>query len=118
MTRHALLAGAFVALAALPAASETAPGEVVFVDGTVAASLTGVAGDPENGAKVMTTAAKGNCVACHQVDAIPNVQFPGTIGPPLDGAADRWSEAQLRGIVANLVTIGARRRALVAAGAS
>ena len=101
MTRHALLAGAFVALAALPAASETAPSEVAFVDGAVAASLTGVAGDPENGAKVMTTAAKGNCVACHVIAAMPKVQFPGNIGPALDGAASRYDEAQLRGLVTN-----------------
>ena len=27
--------------------------------------------------------------------------FHGEIGPPLDGAGERWSEAELRGIVAN-----------------
>jgi len=32
---------------------------------------------------------------------MPDVQFPGTIAPPLDGAADRWTEAELRGIVTN-----------------
>lgn len=29
------------------------------------------------------------------------LQFHGEIGPPLDGVADRWSEAEIRGIVAN-----------------
>jgi sulfur-oxidizing protein SoxX len=43
----------------------------------------------------------GNCVACHTVGALPEVQFPGDIAPPLDGVADRWTEAELRGIVAN-----------------
>jgi sulfur-oxidizing protein SoxX len=101
MTRHALLAGAFVALAALPAASETAPNDVVYSEGAVAASLSGAPGDAENGAKVMTTAAKGNCVACHTIAAMPKVQFPGNIAPPLDGVASRYDEAHLRGLVAN-----------------
>ena len=101
MTRHALLAGATAALAALPAASETAPKDVAFAEGAVATSLSSVAGDPESGAKIMTTNAKGNCVACHLIEAMPNVQFPGNIAPPLDGVASRYDEAQLRGIIAN-----------------
>jgi len=35
------------------------------------------------------------------VSAMPKVQFQGDVGPSLDGAATRWDEAQLRGIVAN-----------------
>jgi sulfur-oxidizing protein SoxX len=101
MTRHILLAAAAVAFTALPATSDTAPKDVVFEGGEVKTSLTGVPGDPAAGAKVMTTNALGNCVACHMIEAMPDVQFPGTIAPPLDGAADRWSEAQLRGIVTN-----------------
>lgn len=89
------------AAVAAPALAETAPSDVVYEDGAVAASLTGTPGDPENGAKVMTTNAKGNCVACHVIGAMPKVQFPGNIGPALDGVASRYSEAQLRGIVAN-----------------
>ncbi len=42
-----------------------------------------------------------NCVACHEVSALADVPFHGEIGPMLDGAGDRWSEAELRGIVAN-----------------
>ncbi len=49
----------------------------------------------------MTTNALGNCVACHQISQLPEVSFQGNIAPPLDGVADRYSEAQLRGIVAN-----------------
>lgn len=101
MTRPVILAAVLTAMAALPAASETAPSEVAYEEGAVAASLTGVPGNPEEGAKVMTTNALGNCVACHQIAAMPNVQFPGTIAPALDGVADRYNEAQLRGIVAN-----------------
>lgn len=105
MTRQlcppAVLALALAAATAMPAASETAPTEVVFADGAVEVSLSGTPGNPEEGVKVMTTAALGNCVACHQIAALPDVQFPGDIGPALDGAADRWTEAELRGIVTN-----------------
>lgn len=101
MARRLLLVSAMALAVAGPAFSEMAPSEVAYVEGAVEGSLSGAPGNPEEGVKVMTTAALGNCVACHQVSALPNVQFPGTIGPPLDGAADRWSEAQLRGIVAN-----------------
>jgi len=39
--------------------------------------------------------------ACHANSEMEDVPFHGEVGPSLDGAADRWSEAQLRGIVAN-----------------
>lgn len=101
MTHQLWLAAALVAAVALPASAETGPKDVVFEEGAVAQSLTGVPGDAAEGAKVMSTNALGNCVACHTIEAMPDVQFPGNIGPPLDGAGDRWDEAQLRGIVAN-----------------
>ena len=47
----------------------------------------------------METNALGNCVACHAVEAMPDVPFQGNIAPQLDGVADRWTEAELRGIV-------------------
>ncbi|MCT8328421.1 sulfur oxidation c-type cytochrome SoxX [Albidovulum sediminis] len=101
MTSRLWLAS-WVALAAtVPATAETAPGEVSYVEGAVAASLSGAAGDPAAGVKVMTTNAQGNCVACHQIAALPDVPFQGNIAPALDGVADRYDEGQLRGIVAN-----------------
>ncbi len=81
-------------------AGEVAPTEVVFEDGALATSLSGVAGDPANGPKVLGKKG-GNCIACHQVSALPELAFQGEIGPPLDGVADRWSEAEIRGIVAD-----------------
>lgn len=101
MTGRLWLAAVAAFAAAVPAMSETAPKDVAFVEGAIEASLSGAPGNPEEGAKVMTTNALGNCVACHQIAALPEVEFPGDIGPPLDGAADRWTEAQLRGIVTN-----------------
>ncbi|MCY1707226.1 sulfur oxidation c-type cytochrome SoxX [Pannonibacter sp. SL95] len=101
MKRRLALAAVVVTATAMPVMSETAPKDIVFDGGAIAASLTGTPGDPKNGIKVMTTNALGNCVACHVVGALPDVQFPGTIAPPLDGVADRYSEAELRGLVAN-----------------
>jgi sulfur-oxidizing protein SoxX len=81
--------------------ADTAYEAVAFVDGAVAESLTGTPGDAAEGRKVMESKALGNCVTCHQVTAMADVPFHGEIGPSLDGAADRWDEAQLRGIIAN-----------------
>lgn len=82
-------------------AGAVAPGDVAYVDGAVEQSLTGVAGDPGNGAEIVGSKKLGNCVACHQVSALADVPWHGEVGPPLDGVADRWSEAEIRGIVSN-----------------
>lgn len=92
---------ASVGLAATAFAAEVAPSDVTYDNGAVEASLTGTPGNPEEGAKVISNRGLGNCVACHQISALPDVPWQGGIGPSLDGAGDRWSEAQLRGIVAN-----------------
>lgn len=82
-------------------AGEVAPTDVVFNDaGAVEASLSGVAGNPEEGAKVMVNRGQGNCMACHVVSAI-DAPFQGNVGPALNGVADRWSEAELRSILVN-----------------
>jgi len=96
---YALVASVGVATSAF--AAEVAPTAVSYTDGAVEMSLTGVAGNPEEGAKIVGSKKLGNCVACHEVSALPDIAFQGLIGPSLDGAGDRWSEAELRGIVAN-----------------
>ncbi|WP_281708768.1 sulfur oxidation c-type cytochrome SoxX [Phaeobacter italicus] len=94
------LAACLVGTVAL--AGETAPKEVVYDEyGAVETSLSGVAGDAASGALLVGDKSKGNCVACHRVSALADVPFHGEIGPSLDGAADRWNEAELRGLVAN-----------------
>ncbi len=93
--------GILLSLAAGTAFGGTAPGDLTFADGAVAQSLTGQPGDATEGAKVMANRAMGNCVACHTVSAMPDVAFQGNVGPTLDGAASRWEEAQLRGIVSD-----------------
>ncbi len=85
---------------AAAAAEPVAPMDVSYEDGAIAASLSGTPGDPGNGAVLMNKGA-GNCIACHAVSALSDLPFHGEIGPMLDGTADRWTEAELRGIVAN-----------------
>jgi len=97
----AMIPAAFLALATPVVSGEVASGDVIYDGGAVAVSLSGVAGDAAAGEKVMTTRGLGNCVACHQVTALSKAAFHGNVGPSLDGAADRWTEAQLRGIVSN-----------------
>ena len=82
-------------------AGTLSPGDVTFQDGAVAKSLTGVAGDPVKGKDWFTGRKLGNCLACHENSDAKNESFHGEVGPILDGVADRWSEAELRGIVAN-----------------
>jgi sulfur-oxidizing protein SoxX len=83
-------------------AGEVAPKDVAYTeDGAVEASLSGVSGDAANGAIVAGTKSKGNCVACHAVTALEDVPFHGEVGPSLDGAGDRWTEAELRGLLTN-----------------
>lgn len=93
------LAATLVASGAF-AAEPVAPADVVYTDGAIEASLTGTPGNPEEGLKVYSSRAIGNCVACHEITGM-NVAFPGNVGPMLDGVGSRWSEAELRGIVAN-----------------
>lgn len=77
------------------------PMDVAFVDGTVEASLTGVAGDPETGRAVFANRKQGNCLACHLNNDLSEETFHGEVGPAMDGVADRWTQAELRGIVSN-----------------
>lgn len=98
--KKALLALAITGVAAAAGAGEIAPGDVEYSEGAIAASLSGQPGDAANGAILMNKGA-GNCIACHEVSALKDLPFHGEVGPMLDGAADRWSEAELRGIVAN-----------------
>lgn len=101
MRRTFTVAIGLIGFATVAAAQEVAPGDITHDDmGAVAVSLSGAPGDVAQGQKVMVTRALGNCVACHQVTGL-DAAFQGNVGPSLDGVADRWDEAQLRGIVAN-----------------
>lgn len=95
----AAVLAAFGASAGL--AGTVAPADVAFADGAVTKSLTGVAGDAAKGKDWFTGRKLGNCLACHKNSDASSESFHGEVGPELDGVADRWSEAELRGIVVN-----------------
>lgn len=96
-----LIALTMVCAASFASAADVAPGDVAFNDGAVAVSLTGIPGDAVRGREVVGDKSLGNCVACHANSEMSDIPFHGEIGPALDGAGDRWSAEQLRGIVAN-----------------
>ena len=95
------LTAAAIMVAGVANAEMVAPTNVAFTeDGAVEASLTGKPGDAAKGAEVYGSKKLGNCVACHEITS-QDVAFPGNVGPQLDGVADRWNEAELRGILVN-----------------
>ena len=100
MKNAVAFASACLVSASMAQAEMVKPIDVVYVEGAVETSLTGTPGDPASGAEIMNKGA-GNCIACHQVTALNDLPFHGEVGPSLDGAADRWTEPELRGIVAN-----------------
>ena len=82
-------------------AGDVVPANVVFNDGAIGVSLTAQAGDPAAGRKVFMNRKQGNCLACHANEDMSDQSFHGEVGPALDGVADRWEAAELRGIVVN-----------------
>jgi L-cysteine S-thiosulfotransferase len=90
-----------IALGAGSALAEVAPGDIKIKDGAFAKSLTGKPGDPKAGKKWFVGRKLGNCLACHKNKDTSDQQFHGEVGPPLDGVASRYNEAQLRAIVIN-----------------
>lgn len=102
MTRKLLLAATIGMAATALQADVITPDDVATNEyGEVEVSLTGVPGDPARGQEVMTDRGLGNCIACHQVTALEQYPFHGEVGPTLDGAADRWTEPALRGMLVN-----------------
>ena len=101
MYRTLMTAAAMTCAVGVASAETISPMDVAYEDGAIMASLTGGApADVENGRTIMNKGA-GNCIACHAVTDLKDLPFHGEIGPTLDGVADRWTEAELRGIVAN-----------------
>ncbi|WP_422368556.1 sulfur oxidation c-type cytochrome SoxX [Pelagibius sp.] len=93
-----------VAAAAANAAA-IKPQDVVIRDAEVASSLTGSPGNPVEGSKWFKSRKLGNCLACHGNRDQIGEPFHGDIGPPLDGVADRYSEAELRAILVNAKSV-------------
>lgn len=100
--KRIITAAAVTGFATMVVAAEVAPDDVVYTEyGEVEVSLSGMPGDPVAGKAIMVARGKGNCIACHQVTALEEFPFHGEVGPTLDGIAERRTEDELRGIVAN-----------------
>lgn len=91
------------AIVGLTSVAALAAGAVSYkvVEDAIPEPLTTEAGNADRGRDVVINRRLGNCLACHQVSAIPEQPFQGEVGPPLDGAGSRWTEGQLRLIVSN-----------------
>ena len=89
-----LAAAALLAVVAVSTAH--AADNYKVVDNTIPQSLTGKAGDPASGKAVYLHRRKGNCLACHANKDMADQPFHGKIGPPIDGVASRYTEAELR----------------------
>ena len=58
-------------------------------------ALTEQPGDVERGRRIALDRERGDCVICHAMP-LPERQFHGTLGLPLDGVGSRYSAAELR----------------------
>jgi sulfur-oxidizing protein SoxX len=91
------MAGAWLAAVAL-VLSGTVHAEVlwpyVVTDDAIAASLTGVPGDPARGRALVLERAS-TCILCHS-GPFPEQKFQGDLAPDLAGTGSRWSQGQLR----------------------
>jgi L-cysteine S-thiosulfotransferase len=98
-----LLAGFLLGACGLTVAQEADQPYVKpeMVEGAIVKPLTAVPGSVEEGQKVVTTRALGNCIACHQSKALSKESFQGNVAPPLDGAGTRYTPEQLRAIIVN-----------------
>lgn len=99
MQRSLAIAVALLLIAARASAQD--PIKLDIVDDSLPKSLTGAPGNADAGKKVFLTRTLGNCLACHEVTSLKSEEFHGEFGPSLDGVAGRYSEAQLRLIVAD-----------------
>ena len=66
-----------------------------IVNGTIPEPLTAQPGDPERGRRVVLDRDGGDCLVCHAMP-LPQRQFHGTVGPPLDGIGSRLSPGAIR----------------------
>ncbi|MGH8063660.1 MAG: sulfur oxidation c-type cytochrome SoxX [Candidatus Entotheonellia bacterium] len=66
-----------------------------IVNDTIPEPLTDQPGDAERGRRVVLDREGGDCLICHAMP-LPQRQFHGTIGPPLDGVGDRYTAGELR----------------------
>jgi sulfur-oxidizing protein SoxX len=66
-----------------------------IVSGAIPHPLTDRPGDAERGRRIVLDREGGDCLICHAMP-LPQRQFHGTIGPPLDGIGGRYTAGALR----------------------
>jgi L-cysteine S-thiosulfotransferase len=66
-----------------------------IINGAIPEPLTDQPGDVERGWRIVLDRDRGDCVICHAMP-LPQRQFHGSIGPPLDGVGARYSAGELR----------------------
>jgi sulfur-oxidizing protein SoxX len=66
-----------------------------IANGAISQALTGEPGDPERGRRIVLDREGGDCTICHAMP-LPQRQFHGSVGPPLDGISGRYSAGELR----------------------
>ncbi|MGE0682063.1 MAG: sulfur oxidation c-type cytochrome SoxX [Candidatus Binatia bacterium] len=66
-----------------------------IVGDSIPTPLTVQSGDAEHGRRIVRDRERGDCVVCHAMP-LPDRQFHGTVGPPLDGIGSRYSVGELR----------------------
>jgi sulfur-oxidizing protein SoxX len=89
---------AAVQVAVIPGGTASSSDTLVayrIVNGTISEPLTAQPGDPERGHRVVLDRDGGDCPICHAMP-LPQRQFHGTVGPPLDGIGSRSSAGALR----------------------
>jgi sulfur-oxidizing protein SoxX len=91
---------AVIALAMAAARESTAQERGALVDehranNAIPQPLTDQPGDPERGRRIVLDRDGGDCLICHAMP-LPQRQFHGTVGPPLDGIGGRYSAGELR----------------------
>jgi L-cysteine S-thiosulfotransferase len=97
---YALALGIVAAVPAAVTPGGTASGSDTLVayhivNGAIPEPLTVQPGDPERGRRVVLDRDGGDCPVCHAMP-LPERQFHGTVGPPLDGIGSRSSAGVLR----------------------
>ena len=91
--RTALLLFAGISFIHTPAATE--PAGFTLEGSEIPDSLTGVAGDPVRGERIVRDADNATCLICHALP-IADEPDPGDIGPPLHGVGSRYTAGELR----------------------
>ena len=94
------LVGTLVSILAFGVPASRARGDQGFIsiqiqNKTIPAPLTNQPADAERGRRMVLDRERGDCVVCHAMP-LPERQFHGTVGLPLDGVGNRYTAGELR----------------------